>query len=318
MKRLLFISALLMASCQGYSTDLPQSILVGIGAEAKWSPDETAIAFRRGDSLYVKSLSPDKPAQGIYYASVVSFEWLDDSTLATYEKQQYLVKGGTTWVERIAKVPLHGFPTEIAKDSLGLSSPRFMHFQRFANGSVGYFDSFASDSKPMQLSQPTATAGKPRDTTSFSLFVGTEPWSWGKVWLYYGNQLTGRQVTLSDNYYQLPQLSPAFDRITCFAMRGDLVVFDTLGKELANLGRADFESWSPDGQYIVFCVIKEAGDPGDIVASDIYIAKWDGSERTEITNTPDLVELDPAFSPSGTKLLYREYPSDKLFVIRVI
>jgi hypothetical protein len=318
MKRLLFVSALLIASCQSYSSDLPQPILVGVGTEAKWSPNEAAIAFRRGDSLYVKSLSPDKPAQGIYYAPIVSFEWLNDSTLATYEKQYFPVKGGRTRVERMAKVSLNGLAVEIVKDSMNeIRGPRVKGFKTFSNGSVGYFDSFGSDNKPIQLSQPTAAAGKPSDTTSLSLFVGTVPGPWGKVWLYYGSKLNGRQVTLSDNYYLHPQLAPLDDRITCFAARGDLVIFDTLGKELANVGPADFVSWSPDGQDIVFCVTKEAGDPGDIVASDIYIAKWDGSDRRLIGNTPDLVEIDPTFSPSGTKLLYREYPSDKLFVIRL-
>ncbi len=317
MKCLLFVSALLMASCQGYSSDLSQPILVGVGAEAKWSPNETAIAFRRGDSLYVKSLSPDKPAQGIYHASIVSFEWLDDSTLATYEKQQYLVKGGTTWVERIAKVPLHGLSTEIAKDSLGSSSPRFMRFQRFADGSVGYFDNFGATKGPQRLSQPLSVAGVKADYTKPTLFLKPDPYPSGKISMCYGNSGNCRVVTKSENHYCLPMLSPTSDRFVCYAERGDVVVFDTLGNELANLGPIDFESWSPSGDRIAFCVIKEAGDPGDIVASDIYIAKWDGSERTQITNTPDLVEIDPTFSHSGTKLLYREYPSDKLFVISV-
>jgi hypothetical protein len=299
MKRLLFVLALLITSCQSYSSDLPQPILVGVGAEAKWSPNETAIAFRRGDSLYVKSLSPDKPAKGIYYASVVSFEWLDDSTIATYEKEYYPVEGGTTRVQRIAKVPLNAPSIEIAKDSLNMNVPgaRFTGFQRFSDGSIGYFDNMNIDNLPVRLSAPATNAANQADSSKLNLFLKTQPISWGKVWMCYGNNLNCRQVTHSENYYDRPRLSPTLDKLTCNSMRGDLVVFDTLGNELANLGRTDCASWSPTGDRIVFCVTKEAGDPGDIVASDIYITKWDGSDRRPIANTPDLVEIDPAFSP---------------------
>ena len=315
-----FLVLILFLCCliaEAASRPVSEPILVGVGAQAKWSPNEEAIAFRRGDSLYVKCLSPDRPAQGIYYAPIVTYEWLDDSTLATYEKEQYPVKGGTTWVERIAKIPLRGIPIEVAKDSLGPSSPRFMRFQRFADGGVGYFDNFGLSKGPERLSQPASTAGNRGDSTRADLFLRTIPEGWGKVYICYGNSFNCRLVTQSENHYLFPTLSPAFNKFFCHSARGDLVVFDTLGNELANLGPTDFESWSPSGDRIVLCVVKEAGEPGDIVASDIYVAKWDGTGRIQITDTPDVVEIDPTFSPSGSKLLYREYPSDKLVVIRV-
>ncbi len=318
-KFLLLIVFLCCLFAEAALGQVSEPILVGVGAEAKWSPNETAIAFRRGDSLYVKSLSPDKPAQGIYYAPIVSFEWLDDSTIATYEKEYYPVKGGRTRVQRIAKVPLHAPSIEIAKDSLNMNAPRprFTGFQRFTDGSVGYFDNTNTDNRPVRLSAPTSNVGRQADSAKQSLFLRTIPEGWGKIFICYGNSVNCRLVTLSENHYLLPLLSPGRDKLTCHSARGDLVVFDTLGMELANLGRGEMESWSPDGQHIVLCVTKEAGDPGDIVASDIYITRWDGTEKKEITSTPNLVEIEPAFSPSGTKLLYREHPSGRLYVIGV-
>jgi Tol biopolymer transport system component len=147
--------------------------------------------------------------------------------------------------------------------------------------------------------------------------LNTVPKVDGKVWLHHVGETAGRQVTLSENYYFHPVLSPTYDKFFCHSQRGDLVVFDTLGKVLGNLGLTDFESWNPNGDRIVFCVIEEAGEPGDIVASDIYVAKWDGTERTQITSSADRVELYPSFSPSGTKLLYRDHRSEKLFVINL-
>lgn len=312
-----FLAMLILIISQELLPQRSQPILIGIGTEAKWSPNEKAIAFLRGDSLYVKSLSPDQPARGIYYAPIVAYEWLDDSTLATYEKGYYPVSGATTRVQRIAKVPLNAPALEIAKDSLNMDSPspRFSGFRRFTDGSVGYFDNRNADNAPVRLSSSTSPLGKHTDSAQVTLLLRTIPEGWGKVCICYGNSGDCRLVTKSENHYLLPLLCPTYDRFVCHSMRGDLVMFDTLGNELANLGRGHFESWSPIGDLIAFCYTKES--EFDIVKSDIYIANYDGTERKQITDTPDVVEIDPTFSPSGMKLLYRENPSDKLFVITV-
>jgi Tol biopolymer transport system component len=60
---------------------------------------------------------------------------------------------------------------------------------------------------------------------------------------------------------------------------------------------------------------KEVGGKGWIVYAsrgengtwDLFLMRPDGSERRNITNTPDYEEGGPRFSPDGTKLLYRRF-----------
>jgi Tol biopolymer transport system component len=60
---------------------------------------------------------------------------------------------------------------------------------------------------------------------------------------------------------------------------------------------------------------KEVGHKGWIVCAsrgergtwDLFVMRPDGSERHNITNTPDYEEGGPRFSPDGTKLLYRRF-----------
>ena len=60
-----------------------------------------------------------------------------------------------------------------------------------------------------------------------------------------------------------------------------------LAKEVSGLG------------WIVFGARTEKGD------WDLFVMRPDGSERRNITNTPDYNEAAPRFSPNGRKLLYR-------------
>jgi len=62
---------------------------------------------------------------------------------------------------------------------------------------------------------------------------------------------------------------------------------------------AEGDSFSPDSEWIVFHM-RLAGEE----QTDIYKVRRDGSELTQLTNTKDAVEGDPAFSNSGTEIAF--------------
>jgi Tol biopolymer transport system component len=62
-----------------------------------------------------------------------------------------------------------------------------------------------------------------------------------------------------------------------------------LGQELAGKGWLAYGARAESGSW------------------DIYLSRPDGSERRNITNTPDTEEAAPRFSPDGKKLLYRRF-----------
>jgi dipeptidyl aminopeptidase/acylaminoacyl peptidase len=68
--------------------------------------------------------------------------------------------------------------------------------------------------------------------------------------------------------------------------------------DLARVANVSALDLAPDGAYVVY----EATEPNfdaDEAQSDLWRARWDGSEKRPLTRTPDSDEYQPAYSPDG-------------------
>jgi len=62
---------------------------------------------------------------------------------------------------------------------------------------------------------------------------------------------------------------------------------------------AEGDSFSPDGEWIVFLMKRKGKEQ-----SDIYKIKRDGTQLTPLTDTPAAIEGDPAWSHSGKEIVF--------------
>jgi len=62
---------------------------------------------------------------------------------------------------------------------------------------------------------------------------------------------------------------------------------------------AEGRSFSPDGEWIVFWMV-----PAGSTYSDIYKIRRDGTGLTNLTNTPEAHEFDPAWSNGGDRIAF--------------
>jgi len=112
-----------------------------------------------------------------------------------------------------------------------------------------------------------------------------------------------------------PSLSPTGDKI-CFHW-ADLCVANLDGTGvvvLADEGYADGECWSPDGREIVFTVASDEDHWGNFNRAELFVANVDGSGTTQLTNTPDIRECLPSWSPDGTRIAYEDAKTGRIFV----
>lgn len=288
------------------------AVQVGYGGESKWSPGDVYLSYLRGDSLFVVMSNEFATATCVDVGPILRYEWLGDSCLLVQQRYQGKRKDGTLITDRITRVCLDGNRIELIADSglVGKDNRRRLSITRLSNGDVGYFDN-ASGQTEFHRTNPASP--QINETKPSGYWVSPDPIPDGKIWLHYGSENDKRLVTRSESHYALPQLSPTNDKFFCKSQRGDLVIFDTLGNELSNLGRVDFPTWSRDGRWIAYCECTYT--EFDIVGSDIAIASFDGSQRRRLTNTHDLIEVEPVFSPTGKKLVYKEYRSGRLMII---
>lgn len=92
-------------------------------------------------------------------------------------------------------------------------------------------------------------------------------------------------------------LSPDKMRIAFQVSGAQLYVVENDGTGLVDLGRGERPQWSPDGRWLTFMVTEDDGYR--ILSSDIYAVHRDGTGRVAITQTPDRLEMNPAWSPDG-------------------
>jgi dipeptidyl aminopeptidase/acylaminoacyl peptidase len=97
-------------------------------------------------------------------------------------------------------------------------------------------------------------------------------------------------------------------------------------------------AWSPDGEWIVFQITRDhshaTGDDRQhtpdtlphlhndktnhqIVDSDLWLIRRDGTERQQLTNTPDVLESDPDWSPDGKSIVCRDERTGRLRILEL-
>ena len=63
-------------------------------------------------------------------------------------------------------------------------------------------------------------------------------------------------------------------------------------------------AWSPDGSRIAFTSFRDATAPGQWTSWEIYVMNADGSAQTRLTYDLTRYDLNPTWSPDGTKLMW--------------
>lgn len=107
-------------------------------------------------------------------------------------------------------------------------------------------------------------------------------------------------------------ISPDGSQIAFSSSGQNLWVAGSDGKNIVNLGTGIAPSWSPDGKWITCMVTHDDGHA--LLEADLFLISPEDQSRTNITNTPDQLEMHPKWSPDGNWIVFDTEGRGQLFV----
>jgi len=123
--------------------------------------------------------------------------------------------------------------------------------------------------------------------------------------LYVLDLMTGQIKMITDNAYGYfyPRWSPDGNKVVYSSLPGTLMVWNKITDTTYTIGAGENASWSDDSQFLLYNVVIR--DNFEFLGSEIYKSRYDGSQKVQMTNTPETHEMFPACS--GDVFIYSTY-----------
>ncbi len=122
--------------------------------------------------------------------------------------------------------------------------------------------------------------------------------------IYYRNHDNKNEEKLGngeDSFYG-PKLSPNENKVLYSGMVTGIYIRDFNSGRIVKVGPGTNPQWSFNSQGVIYNFTQDDGK--QIISSDLYFAYADGLNTYNITNTPDIIELNPQISPDGSQITY--------------
>jgi hypothetical protein len=130
----------------------------------------------------------------------------------------------------------------------------------------------------------------------------------------------GKETLVEDHGAWGVAVSPGGGRIaysTGPLKESTLQIYDP-AKGRTTVGRGAYPSWFPGGKSIVYAAPEADVSPSGearIARSELYIYNVETSKSVRLTDTRDIIEMQPSISPSGDKVAFSDWQGGGLFII---
>ncbi|NOX65138.1 MAG: hypothetical protein GXO85_04890 [Chlorobi bacterium] len=107
---------------------------------------------------------------------------------------------------------------------------------------------------------------------------------------------------LEDGSYLWPSVSPDETKLLFTVAGVGTFVTDFDGNIISEIGYAHYPKWSKDGKWIVY--MEDYDDGYKVTSSELHVVSVDGTVDVELTDTPNINEMYPSWSPVANEIVY--------------
>jgi Tol biopolymer transport system component len=291
-----------------------------------WSPDGSLIAFTRGKSTGIEVMKADGSGRRVLTdeaAAGYKFAWSPDNEEIAFRAVNYSNGLATIKVASVAS----GKVETLSEPAPDVHPPQWSHTEKGKRVSfVANATLVHTDWRPMAGLRRASAADKPAP----ALFFDRQ-----NIWVL--DESGEEPQPLTEGVGFDPVRSPDGARIV-YSQMDTLVVMNADGTDKRSLGVGNRPAWSPDSRKLVFQITRDHTHAPDdprahgadtphhrhhdktnhqIEESDLFVMNADGTARTQLTHTPDELEVDPHWSPDGRRIVYRTENAGQIYVIEL-
>jgi len=120
---------------------------------------------------------------------------------------------------------------------------------------------------------------------------------------------------IKDAQYINLLLSPDKMKMVFEVMGGNMFVVNTDGSNLIDLGKGNRPKWSSDSNKIIYMIAEDDGH--DYTSSDIYIINVDGTQKTNLTRTNDMIAMNPCIAPDAKSIVFDLVNEGSIYLMNI-
>ncbi len=135
-----------------------------------------------------------------------------------------------------------------------------------------------------------------------------------QLWLF--NLSDNKKICITDHKqgYLYPVWSNDSRFIAYTSMDGFIKVYDIYYKKRYNLGKGMGYSWTFDNKHLIFYTTESDGHR--LLKSELFLERYDGRERIQLTATDDIFEMNPGFY-ARDKIIFDSYKNGEIWTGRI-
>ncbi|MEO0160641.1 MAG: hypothetical protein ABIL74_00005, partial [candidate division WOR-3 bacterium] len=130
-----------------------------------------------------------------------------------------------------------------------------------------------------------------------------------QLWLLNLNDNSRICITDNEYGYCYPQWSPDSRFIAYSTLGGFIKIYDRIENRTYDIDEGKGFKWSPDSRYLIY--YKTYTDGHKLTNSELFMSNYDGSTKNQLTNTPDICEMDPSFIDSK-RIIYHTFNQQEI------